>query len=186
MKLTDLLPVEKWIVLEKKINEKFGLNAAVFDNEGARITNYMNWGNELCPAIKKNERGKTYICALAHKNISAQIEKTGKSSIGECDAGFIKFAVPIYFEGEWLGVAGGCGRITNGNTIESFLINKITGIEEKKIKHLSTEISFMEYIDVKKAVDYVNKELEKVIGNNIQKNRQDASQTTPPAMNINM
>lgn len=37
MKLTDVLPLEKWIELEKEINRRSGLNASVFDINGIRI-----------------------------------------------------------------------------------------------------------------------------------------------------
>jgi ligand-binding sensor protein len=163
MPLTDLLPVEKWIELEKSINEKYGLNAAVFDKDGVRVTDYVNWGNPLCPVIKKNKRGQTYICALAHKNISTQIQKTGMPGKVECDAGFIKFAVPIYWEGNFLGVAGGCGRTMTGTSIESFLINKITEIDEEKINELLQGACTMESVEVDKAIDFITQELEKLV-----------------------
>ena len=38
MKLTDLLPIEKWVELEKEIYEKSGLDVNVFDPDGYRIT----------------------------------------------------------------------------------------------------------------------------------------------------
>jgi len=87
MKLTDILPVEKWVELEKDINERFGLNASVFDREGVRITDFKKWANKLCPVVKGNKKGQTYICAAAHQNIAGQAKQTRKPVIGECDAG---------------------------------------------------------------------------------------------------
>jgi ligand-binding sensor protein len=184
MKLRDLLPANKWIDLEKKINKTYGLNAAVFDKHGERITNYANWANKLCPILKNNERGRTYICALAHKNITSQINKTGKATIVECDAGFVKFAVPIYWDGELLGVAGGCGRIMNGNSVESFLINMITGIDEREIKKLSTGITCIESAEVQRAVDYITEEIERLIAENACQSKQDTSQSVEAGMNL--
>jgi ligand-binding sensor protein len=166
MKLTDLLPIEKWVELEKRIHKKYGLNAAVFDKKGVRITQYMNWANKLCPVIKKNQRGQTYICSLAHKNLTIEIEKTGLPSVGECDAGFFKFAVPINWRGELLGVAGGCGRVVNGNSVESFLINMTTGIEETEVARLSKNVRSMDSLEVEKAVDFVTKELKRLVNEN--------------------
>ncbi|MGD8990615.1 MAG: hypothetical protein PVI00_04085, partial [Desulfobacterales bacterium] len=72
MKLTDITPLEKWIELEQKINERCGLNASVFYVEGIRITEFKRWANKLCPIIKADEKGQNYICAVAHQNIAAQ------------------------------------------------------------------------------------------------------------------
>ena len=44
MKLTDVLPLEKWIELEKEINRRSGLNASVFDINGIRISDFQKWG----------------------------------------------------------------------------------------------------------------------------------------------
>ena len=53
MKLDEIMPIEKWVELEKEINRKSGLNAAVFDAAGVRITGFKKWANRLCPAIRE-------------------------------------------------------------------------------------------------------------------------------------
>jgi len=45
MKLLDILAVEKWVELEKEINERSGLNATVFGVGGIRITDFKEWVN---------------------------------------------------------------------------------------------------------------------------------------------
>ena len=57
MNLIDILPIEKWIELEKEINKRSGLNASVFDADGIRITDFKKWANRLCPVVKANESG---------------------------------------------------------------------------------------------------------------------------------
>jgi len=37
MKLVDMMPIEKWIALEKEIQSRSGLNAAVYDVNGLRV-----------------------------------------------------------------------------------------------------------------------------------------------------
>ena len=80
MKLLDILPAENWIELEKEINKRSGLNASVFDAEGIRITDFKKWANRLCPVVKANEKGQSYICAVAHQNAANQAKKIQKSS----------------------------------------------------------------------------------------------------------
>jgi hypothetical protein len=62
MKLDEIMPIEKWVELEKEINRKSGLNAAVFDAAGVRITDFKKWTNRLCPAIRETGKGLKFIC----------------------------------------------------------------------------------------------------------------------------
>ena len=62
--------------LEKEIADLFGLNAAVFDQHGVRITDTLQWANSLCPAVKGNAKGQSFICAVAHQNIAGQAMQT--------------------------------------------------------------------------------------------------------------
>jgi hypothetical protein len=67
LNLSDIAALENWIELEKKINDRSGLNASVFDAAGVRITDFKKWANKLCPVIKSNQKGQNFICALAHQ-----------------------------------------------------------------------------------------------------------------------
>ena len=165
MKLTEVLPIEDWMILEKDISDRFGLNASVFDENGIRITSAMKWANSLCPVVKANKKGQSYICATAHQNIAGQAKQTRKPVIGECDAGLLKMAVPIFLNDKFLGVAGGCGRIINGSEVESFLINKITGISEERIEALSKDINRMEASKPNDAVQYIQQRIYKIVNN---------------------
>lgn len=87
MKLTEVLPIEDWINMEKETSDRFGLNASFFDADGFRMTNDMKWAYSLCPVLKVCKRGQSFICAAAHQNNAGQAKQTRKSVIGECDAG---------------------------------------------------------------------------------------------------
>ena len=45
MKLVDIMPIEKWIEIEQEINRQSGLNAALYDVEGVRITAFKKRAN---------------------------------------------------------------------------------------------------------------------------------------------
>ncbi|MBW1748622.1 MAG: PocR ligand-binding domain-containing protein, partial [Deltaproteobacteria bacterium] len=159
MKLTDLLPLEKWKALEKDVTRRSNLDANVFNTDGIRITDYKNWANQLCPAIKatdkghKNwanqlcpaikatDKGQSYICAVAHMNLAAQAKQTGNSLIEECDAGLLKIVVPIFVKDEFLGAFGACGVLLAEGEVDPFLINMTTGIDEQEIERLSADIT---------------------------------------------
>ena len=78
MKLTEIMPLESWIEIEREINRRSGLNAAVYDVDGVRITNFIKWANNFCPELRATGRGQKFICAVAHQNIASRAAKSKK------------------------------------------------------------------------------------------------------------
>ena len=163
MKLTDIAPLKTWIELEQKINERSGMNASVFNVEGVRLTDFKRWANKLCPVIKAEKKGQDYICAVAHQNIAAQTKRSRKAVVAECDAGLIKLAVPIFLNGEFLGVAGGCGYIAENGEVDMFMISKTTGIAEEKLMDLSDDIPVMTPQQAESHTKFIQIEIEQII-----------------------
>lgn len=156
MKLTDIQPLEDWAALEKDIHERAGIDASVFDINGIRITDYKKWVNRLCPVIKANEKGQTFICASAHQNIAAMAQKTKKPVVEECDAGMVKIVVPVYVNGEFIGGVGGCGMLLGEDTeVETFLVNKTTGIDEEELEALAEGIPRISETDAEALGGYI-------------------------------
>ena len=160
MTLQDILPVEKWIELEMEINQRSNLNASVFDANGIRITDFKKWANRLCPVVKANEKGQSYICAVAHQNAANMAQKTRGAAIIECDAGLVKTVVPIFVNAEFLGVAGGCGLLLRDSEVDTFLVNKTTDIDVGEIENLSNDIATISMEQLKSVIRYIEKELE--------------------------
>jgi len=165
MELTDLLPLEKWKELEKEITCRSGLDANIFNTNGIRITDYKHWANRLCPAIKATDKGQSYICAVAHMNLSAQARQTQKSLVEECDAGLAKIIVPIFKNDEFLGTVGACGFLLDGGEVDSFLVNMTTGIDEEDIERLSADIETISTEKTRIVVSYIEEEISKIISN---------------------
>jgi ligand-binding sensor protein len=163
MELTDILPLENWKELEKEITRRSGLDANIFNIDGIRITDYKNWANRLCPAIKATDKGQSYICAVAHMNLSIQAKQTQKSLVEECDAGLVKIIVPIFMKDEFFGAVGACGFLLDDGEVDPFLVNMTTGIDEEDIERLSADI---ETISTEKAgtiISYIEEEISKII-----------------------
>jgi ligand-binding sensor protein len=140
MKLTDILPIEKWIALEKDLHNRYGLDVNVFDTNGVRISDFKEWVNRLCPAIKATDKGQSFICAVAHMNIAVQAMQTRRPAIEECDAGLVKIVVPIFIDDTFLGAVGACGLLLDEGEVDTFLIDKITGIDEETTEKLAAGI----------------------------------------------
>ena len=163
MKLTDVYPIEKWMAFEKNIHEKFGMDANVFNPQGIRITEYKEWVNRLCPAIKAIDKGQSYICAVAHMNIAAQAMQTRKPAIEECDAGLIKLVVPIFIGDEFAGAVGACGLLAEDGEVDDFLINKTTDMNEDVIQELSEGIGTISRQKAQALAEYIQQELHRIL-----------------------
>jgi ligand-binding sensor protein len=163
MKLTDIAPLKIWLELEQKINERSGLNASVFNVDGVRITDFKKWANKLCPVIKADEKGQNYICAIAHQNIAVEARRSRQPVIAECDAGLMKLVVPIFVNGEFLGVAGGCGYILGNGEVDTFMVNKTIGIVEEKLMNLSDDIPVMTQEQAQSHTEFIQYELDQIL-----------------------
>lgn len=163
MELTDIAPVEDWIRLEKEFSRRSGLNAAVFNAAGTRITDYVFWANRLCPLIKGNPKGQQFICAVAHQNLAAQAASSGRAVIEACDAGMLKLVVPIFYRGEFLGVAGGCGSLETGETVDSFLIHKTVGLTEEQISAAADDIRAMSQLQAEAYAGFIEGRIQQMV-----------------------
>ena len=163
MELTDIQPMGKWIELEKKIIEKCQIQSVTFNIEGARITDFVKWSNRICPVIKGSEKGGPFICAVAHMNMTAQAKKIRKPVIEECDAGILKIVVPIFVKDEFVGTAGGCGRLPAGGEVDAFMINKTIGIDKKEIEGLVDDMGSMTTEEAQECADFIETEIKQIV-----------------------
>lgn len=163
MKLVDIMPIEKWVEIEKEINRQSGLTAVVYDVEGVGITDFKKWANRLCPALRETEKGQQFICAVAHQNIAAQTVKTRKTVVDECDAGMMKFSVPIFVEDEFIGVAGGCGLLRNEEEVDAYLVYRTTDLDEEVVEDLSENIETIPNDRLESVISYLEKKVADII-----------------------
>lgn len=160
MTLLDIAPLETWIELEKDIHKRFGLDVNVFDIKGYRISDFKSWANRLCPQIKATDKGQSFICAPAHMNLAAQAMQTRQAVIEECDAGLAKIVIPIFVENEFVGAVGACGYLLDDGEVDSFLVNKMTDIDEDTVQELSVDIPTITTDGAKNLVVYIQKQID--------------------------
>ena len=163
MELTDICPLATWEALENDLFTKFNFQGSVFDPKGMRISQVKNWSNDLCPAIKATEKGQSYICSVAHMNMTALAKNTREAVIEECDAGFIKLVVPIIYKDEFIGVAGGCGLLTEDGDADTYAVNKIAGIEEAMAEKLAQELPVITHEELAAASAYLQGQISAIL-----------------------
>ena len=155
MSLEELLTLEEWKAFEKEIHQTTGLNAGIFNAEGTRITDYVAWANPLCPLIKGQPDSAQAVCSVAHQQIARQAQLTRQPAIAECDAGMLKICVPILKGDEFIGIAGGCGRLADSGRLESFYVAQVTGFPEEEVTALAGEIPFLKDKETLAAADFI-------------------------------
>ena len=165
MKLTDLAPLEKWIAFEKDIHKKSGLDVNVFDTKGYRISEFKNWANQLCPEIKATDKGQSFICAPAHMNIATLAMRSKKPVIEECDAGMLKLVVPIMLNDEYVGAVGACGFLLDEGEVDSFLVNKMTDINEDRVESLAEGINSITTEKAEILAQYIEDQIAEIVAN---------------------
>ena len=167
MELTDILSKEEWTAFEKELYDRFDTNCTVYNTSGIGVTGKPNWCNRLCPEIKANKDSLAAICAPGNQNFMVQARQTHKAVIGECDAGLIKIAVPIFGNGDFLGTAGGCGLLPQGGELETFMIEKTAGLSEAEIAELCKGMGSMTEEQAQEMAAYIEKRIAEFMDDDI-------------------
>jgi ligand-binding sensor protein len=163
MKLTELMSIEKWEALEKALNKRSGLHACVYDTEGFRITSFTSWANDLCPIINSLPQGASAICALANQYVTSQSKETGQPVIIECDAGFVKFAIPIFWDKEFLGTVGGCGHRLPDSEVDTFLIHKTVNHDLEELDAMAANVKTISDEEINEHIKFLQNELSSLL-----------------------
>ncbi len=162
MKLTDVAPVETWQKLAEEIYGKFGVNFGVLDKDNVVINKPAGWANNACPLIKGNENSRV-VCASAQQDMANEANKTKKTVVSNCDVGFSKFVIPIFFNDEFLGTTGGCGVLIEDDELDDFYISKVLNISEEKAQTLIENVKILSNNDLDEIVKYSEKALVKIM-----------------------
>ncbi|MEW6571413.1 MAG: PocR ligand-binding domain-containing protein [Nitrospirota bacterium] len=157
MELTDIMPIESWKKLAEEINARFGLNGGVYDKKAMLVHSSTGWANQICPIIRGGD--SRVICISASQRFSKMAKEKREPIIDECDAGFVKFVVPIFLNDEFIGLAGGCGSLPEDSEADSFYIGKLLRKEEKEIKDLLITVRRISQDKVAEAIRYVQEKV---------------------------
>lgn len=161
MELNNIMPFEKWKELAEDINTRFNFNGTVFDKNNNVVAKSEGWANKVCPAIKSGD--SRVICASAQQRISNVAREKKEPVIEECDAGFIKFVIPIFVGNEFVGMAGGCGCLSGDTEVDSFYVSKLLKKEEEGIDDLLKSVRHITQDKLEEAIRYVQEHIEEAI-----------------------
>lgn len=155
MHMTDLMPKEKWAELEQELNERFRVNACAYDADGFTFTGFKKFANPLCPEVKAKPEGIQAICSVAHQNMAAQARSSRKTVIAECDAGLLKICTPVQLNGNFIGIVGGCGRLSQQGEVEPYVLKKAIDMPMEQCALLAAKVEPMDPQEVQRMVDFL-------------------------------
>jgi ligand-binding sensor protein len=141
MKITDFLSKDDWKKIEEEFHQKTGLDTNVYDPDGFTFTGLKQWANKICPVIKAKPESLQAVCSVAHQNMAHQARQTGRPVIEECDIGLVKICVPVMLGDDFIGAIGGCGLLLEGGEVETFMVHKLTGMDESRVEELAAGIN---------------------------------------------
>ncbi|CCH48868.1 PocR ligand-binding domain-containing protein [Pseudodesulfovibrio piezophilus] len=163
MKMTDLMPMGKWLELEKDLHEKYHINAEVVEEDGKRVTNRRLWCNSLCKAIRESDKGVGGICAPAGQEFVRLTREERLPFVEECDLGLAKISVPVIVNGELVGAVGGCGPLPEGNELEDFMVQATMGMEEEEVCQLAETIPTISQEKLKEMQTYIEEKVAAIV-----------------------
>ena len=163
MLMTDLMTKEQWADFERKLHEERQLNACAYNAEGFTFTGFKNFINPLCAEIKSYPAGIQQICSVAHQHMAKQAQATGRTVVEQCDAGLLKITTPVFVDGEFVGIVGGCGRLAAGEKVETFAVHKATGSALDKVEDLAGKAPSITMSQADDIVEYLEEFVAKLV-----------------------
>lgn len=99
--LSDIIEITVLEHIIEKFSKATKIAAVVVDFKGEPITKYTGF-TDFCTAIRRNERCLN-ACFKSDAHGGVEAARSGKPFIYTCHSGLVDFAVPIIFEGQYLG-----------------------------------------------------------------------------------
>ena len=96
-------------------------------------------------------------------NIANMAQATGKPAIEECDAGMLKLAVPIFVNEAFIGTVSGCGLLLDDGEIDTYLVSKVTEMEEAPLKELAVGIPAMSMEKARSISRYIQERVDQIV-----------------------
>jgi ligand-binding sensor protein len=160
---TDIAPMEKWVELANEVYDRFGFNSVTVDRDNNPIHPPPFWANQLCKRIKAHEEGSQYICAVSQQNLAAEARQLKEPVIEDCNAGFLKIVVPVFFRDEFVGTIGGCGLLDEEGEIDSFFVADTLGVFREEIEELLGDPKRVNNDEVEKMVNLIEGRVREIL-----------------------
>ena len=154
---------EEWQQVLDKLYEELELPVALMDRENT-VLQTSGERNPLCASIRERKGPLSFICGQTQQFLSEQARRMKKPVVDMCEAGLVKFVVPIFLNGVCAGNVTACGAVCPEEEIEKYLIGQSTNATEEDIDALCKEVPEIEREKVAQAALRLFQEIEKDTG----------------------
>lgn len=164
MKPTDIATPAEWQNIQNLFAMVTGLTSVTFDLDGNPVAP-PDFQNEFCRTFKGTTQGAA-LCKESHQRIVEQVLATGRPAVGLCKAGLVKVVVPIYYDGEMIGVTGGCGvyRKESGLDLSRLIeAGALAGLDAEKVKNLALTIKGIDDATINEEIEILNSKIDSLI-----------------------
>ena len=96
-------------------------------------------------------------------NIATLAMRSRQAVVEECDAGMLKLVVPIFVNDEFVGAVGACGFLLDNGEVDTFLVNKMTDINEDKVERLTEGIATITTEKAEILGQYITNQISKIV-----------------------
>jgi hypothetical protein len=159
MELTEIMSFESWKSIADQIHDRFGFNGTIYKKDNFVLAKSDGWANMVCPAIKSGD--SVFVCSSAQQRLSKIAQDKKDCVVDECDAGFMKFLVPLYSGNEFVGMIGGCGCLAENAEIDAFHISKL--IKKENIADILHSTKYIPRDKLSEAIQFVQKQARKIV-----------------------
>ena len=160
MSVYDIRSKKEWQKILDDVSEKAGMPVALVDKKNT-VMQESGERNPLCSRIRGNKESLSFICGQTQQFMTRQAKSTGEPVIDVCEAGLLKFVVPVFSGADFTGAITVCGSCVPGEEIQTFIIAKSMQIDENEISVLAESISEVDQEEVGDLVQRLFKKVKK-------------------------
>ena len=143
LSMYDLNSCETWQELLDETQSTLGMPTALLDR-GNIILQSSGERKELCREIRSRKNAKPAICGQSHVFMATMARKQRSSVVEICEAGMAKLVVPVFRDQNYLGSITTCGCKLPETEIETYLIEKTTGIGGDAIDEMAEKVPIVQ------------------------------------------
>lgn len=130
---------DSWQELIDETQSALGMPTALLDSKNI-ILQKNGERNELCKEIRSLKKALPVICGQSQQFMVRKALSNKGPVVEICEAGLGKLVVPVFQDQHYLGSITSCGCMLPGIEIETYFIEKTSGINENAIAGMAEKI----------------------------------------------
>jgi ligand-binding sensor protein len=131
----ELKDEDEWSAILGEIARESRMTASLTDASG-EILLTVGERTPLCQALRERDDGKVYICGATRNATLAMVKVTLEPLVEPCEAGLMRFVIPIKDDGSLSGQITVCGLALPGEEIDAAFLADQSGVDAVRIASL--------------------------------------------------